>query len=256
MTAVVLPHDVHGTGEHGVLALHGWFGDRTSFDGITPYLDESAHTYVIPDCRGYGAAKGLDGEFSTDEVATDALALADHLGWDTFSLLGHSMGGKAAQRVVAMAPQRIRKLVGISPVPASGTGFDADTATFFAGAATDPATRRAIINRSTGGRLPARWLDTMIEQSLARSTVEAFAAYLPHWSAEDFHELVDGTPVPALAIVGRHDPDLSADVMRATWMTWFPQAELCELADAGHYAMDETPLALISVIERFLAGNG
>jgi len=236
-----------------VLALHGWFGDRTSFYGITPYLDESAYTYVIPDCRGYGAARDIDGEFSTDEVATDALALADHLGWDTFSLLGHSMGGKAAQRVVALAPQRIRKLVGISPVPASGAGFDADTAAFFAGAATDPATRRAIIDQSTGGRLPARWLDTMIEQSLTCSTAEAFAAYLPHWSAADFHELIDGNPVPALAVVGRHDPGLSADAMRATWMKWFPQAELCVLADAGHYAMDETPLALISVIERFLS---
>ncbi|HEY2796110.1 MAG TPA: alpha/beta hydrolase [Micromonosporaceae bacterium] len=249
----VLPHDVHGTGEHRVLALHGWFGDRTAFRAITPHLDESAFTYVIPDCRGYGAAKDADGEFSTDEVAADAIALADHLGWDTFSVIGHSMGGKAAQRVVTLAPERVRKLVGISPVPASGVPFDADTAAFFAGAATDPAIRRAIIDRSTGNRLPGRWLDGMVEQSLACANTAAFAAYLPHWSADDFHELVDGAEVPALGIVGAHDPDLSADAMNATWMKWFPRAELCVLADAGHYAMDETPLALVSVVEGFLA---
>jgi pimeloyl-ACP methyl ester carboxylesterase len=249
----VLPHDVHGSGEHRVLALHGWFGDRTAFRAITPFLDESAFTYVIPDCRGYGAAQDVVGEFSTDEVAADAIALADHLGWDTFSVIGHSMGGKAAQRVVTLAAQRVRKLVGISPVPASGVPFDAETTEFFAGAATDPAIRRAIIDRSTGNRLPGRWLDTMVEQSLARSDVDAFAAYLPHWSTDDFHELVDGIPVPALGVVGEHDPDLAADAMHATWLKWFPRAELCVLADAGHYAMDETPLALVSVIERFLS---
>jgi pimeloyl-ACP methyl ester carboxylesterase len=249
----VLPHDVHGTGEHRVLALHGWFGDRTAFQAITPFLDESAFTYVIPDCRGYGAAQDVVGDFSTAEVAADAIALADHLGWDSFSVIGHSMGGKGAQRVVTLAPQRIRKLVGISPVPASSVPLDADTTAFFAGAATDPAIRRAIIDRSTGNRLPGRWLDTMVEQSLARSNVDAFAAYLTHWLTDDFHELVDGIPVPALCIVGEHDHDLGADAMHATWLKWFPRAELSVLADAGHYAMDETPLALVSVIERFLS---
>ena len=249
----VLPHDVHGTGEHRVLALHGWFGDRTAFRAITPYLDESAFTYVIPDCRGYGAAKDVDGEFSTDEVAADAIALADHLGWDTFSVIGHSMGGKAAQRVVTLAPQRVRKLVGISPVPASGVGFDDTIAAFFASATTNPPIRRVIIDRSTGNRLPARWLDSMVAQSLACSNADAFDAYLPHWSADDFHELVDGAQVPALAVVGAHDPDVGAEAMHATWLKWFPRAELCVLADAGHYAMDETPLALVSVIERFLS---
>lgn len=30
------------------------------------------------------------------EAAADALALADELGWDRFSLVGHSMSGQAA----------------------------------------------------------------------------------------------------------------------------------------------------------------
>ncbi|WP_306430820.1 alpha/beta fold hydrolase [Streptomyces sp. 2R] len=53
-------------------------------------------------------------------MAEDALALADGLGWESFSLVGHSMGGKAAQQVLAQAPRRVRKLVGLArspPVP-------------------------------------------------------------------------------------------------------------------------------------------
>ena len=41
--------------------------------------------------------------------------------------------------------------------------------------------------------------------------------------------------------------------MRGTWLEWYPNAELTVLGDAGHYATDETPLALVSAVERFPA---
>ena len=253
MTPVVLPHLVQGHGEHPVIAIHGWFGDHTTFQSVLPYLDESRFSYAFVDCRGYGEAMSIGGEYSTAEVAADTLALADHLGWESFSVIGHSMGGKVAQRIVADAPDRVRKLVGVSPVPASGAGMDAATTEFFTSATHDPAVRRMIIDRGTGGRLPARWLDDMVDRSLKCSTTEAFASYFPHWSAEDFHQLIVGNPVPVLVVVGRQDPDLSEAVMRETLMRWFPNAELEVFEDAGHYAPDETPLALVGAVERFLA---
>ena len=254
MSPVVLPHERHGSGAVGVVMLHGWFADRRTFQAVLPYLDGDTFSYAIPDLRGYGAAKEIAGEYSMAEVARDTVALADHLGWDRFCVVGHSMGGKAAQLVTALAPDRVSRLIGISPVPASGTGFDPATAQHFARAVDDPAVRRAILDRSTGGQLPGRWLDAMVQHSLDHAGRDAFAAYLPSWSADDLHEQVVGSPVPALAIVGGHDPDLSAEVMRQTWAQWFTRAEVCVLRDAGHYAMDEAPLALVSIVERFLAG--
>jgi pimeloyl-ACP methyl ester carboxylesterase len=253
MTSVVLPHDVQGSGPHRVIALHGWFGDRTSFQKIQPYLDGDAFTYAFPDYRGYGEAAGLTGEYTLAEIAADVTALADKLGWETFSLIGHSMGGTAMQRVMLDAPGRVRKLVGISAVPASGVPFDEQSWALFAGSAEEPANRRTIIDLTTGNRLPGRWLAEMVDNSLRTSTVTSFRAYLDAWARTDFHEEVTGNPTPALLIAGGHDPALSADVMRATWLKWYPNAELMTLADAGHYAMEETPLALVSAIERFLA---
>jgi pimeloyl-ACP methyl ester carboxylesterase len=40
--------------------------------------------------------------------------------------------------------------------------------------------------------------------------------------------------------------------MRQTWLTYFPGAGLEVLANAGHYPMFETPVALATSIERFL----
>jgi pimeloyl-ACP methyl ester carboxylesterase len=58
--------------------------------------------------------------------------------------------------------------------------------------------------------------------------------------------------VPVKVVIGAHDPDLTAGVMRATLLQWFPLAELEVFADAGHYAIDETPIALATTVQRFL----
>ncbi len=109
-----------GGGEHNVLMLHGWFGDETSFAPMQDALSLGEFTYAVMAYRGYGASRQQRGDYSIAEIAAAALDLADALEWDTFSLVGHSMGGMAAQRVLADAPQRVRKIVAITPVPASG----------------------------------------------------------------------------------------------------------------------------------------
>ncbi|GAB4057348.1 alpha/beta fold hydrolase [Catellatospora paridis] len=252
MSSVALPHDVHGSGPHRVIVLHGWFGDRRAFAKVVPYLDGGAFTYVFADYRGYGQARDLSGEHTIAEIAGDVLALADKLGWDDFSMVGHSMGGSVIQRVMLDAPGRVRRLVGVNPVPASGVPFDEQGWALFTGAADEAGNRRAIIDFTTGGRLPATWLDEMTAYSVGNSNVEAFRAYLHAWAHTDFHTEVVGNTTPVLVVAGGQDPALSADVMRATWLQWYPNAELTVLADAGHYPMEETPLALVSVVEKFL----
>jgi len=41
-------------------------------------------------------------------------------------------------------------------------------------------------------------------------------------------------------------------VMKATFLAWYPNAELEVMQNAGHYPMDETPVALATSIENFL----
>ena len=253
MSGVVLPHGVHGHGPEHVVALHGWLSDRHAFDGLVPLVDRDRFTYAIPDVRGYGEAADIAGDFTLDEVARDVLRLVDELGWDTFSVVGHSMGGKAAQRVLADAPDRVRRLVGISPVPASGVPFDAVAEDLFRSAVAEPTSRRTIIDVGTGHRYHDVWLDKMVEHSVARSTPAAFAGYLESWSGTDFHREVVGITTPVKVIVGAHDPDLNADAMRATFLAWYLNCELESIEDAGHYAVDETPVLLASLVHAFLA---
>ncbi|MFE1500809.1 alpha/beta fold hydrolase, partial [Streptomyces albidoflavus] len=168
MTDRVLPYDVQGDGPRRALVLHNWFGDRTSFAPLRAHLQDADHSYAFVDCRGYGEALDRTGAYTMEEVAADALAVADDLGWDSFSVIGHSMGGKAAQLMLLDAPERVRSILGNSPVSAAGFPLDGETWELFAGAAEDPANRRAIIDTTTGGRYDDAWLSTLVERSVGR----------------------------------------------------------------------------------------
>lgn len=242
-----------GSGNHHVLAIHGWFGSARGWGSLPEWLDGSAYTWAFMDLRGYGDRRDVAGEFTVDEVAADALAVADDLGWDRFSVVGHSMGGKFAHRVLLAAPDRVRALAGLNAVPAGEVPFDEDGWALFSGAPAEPGNRAAIIDFTTGNKLTKTFINHIVRNSLANSTVEAFAAYLQAWAKTDFtaQAKVD-TATPVKLIVGVNDPALSADVMEQTWRITFPDAELTILPDAGHYPMFESPVSLATSIEEFL----
>jgi pimeloyl-ACP methyl ester carboxylesterase len=242
-----------GSGDHHVLAVHGWFGSARGWGSLPDWLDRDAYTWAFMDLRGYGDRKDVDGQFTIDEAATDALAVADDLGWDRFSVVGHSMGAKIGHRMLLEAPDRVRRLVGLNSVPAGQVPMDDDGWALFSGAPANPANRAAIIDFTTGNKLTKTFINHMVQRSLDNSTVEAFAAYLQVWARTDFsaQAKVD-TVTPVKLIVGVNDPAMSANVMEQTWRVFFPDAELTILPDAGHYPMFESPVSLATSIEEFL----
>jgi pimeloyl-ACP methyl ester carboxylesterase len=234
-----------GSGDHHVLAVHGWFGSARAWGSLPDFLDRSAYTYAFMDLRGYGGRKQVAGEFTMEEAGADAIALADELGWDRFSVIGHSMGAKVALQVLLQAPDRVDKLVGLNPVPASAVPMDEQGWQLFS--------RAAIIDFTTGSKLTATFINYVVRHSLENSTEAAFAAYLQAWAKSDFSDKVQAdTRTPVKVIVGVNDPALSADVMERTWLVYFPEAEMTILSDAGHYPMFESPVSLATSIEEFL----
>jgi pimeloyl-ACP methyl ester carboxylesterase len=242
-----------GSGDHHVLAVHGWFGSARGWGSLPDFLDRSSYTYAFMDLRGYGGRKEVPGEFTIEEAAADAIELADELGWDRFSVIGHSMGGKIAHQVLLQAPDRVDKLIGLNPVPASAVPMDEQGWELFSGAAANAGHRAAIIDFTTGSKLTPTFVNYVVRHSLENSTEAAFAAYLQAWARTDFSGKVQpDTSTPVKVIVGVNDPALSAEVMEQTWLVYFPEAEMTILPDAGHYPMFESPVSLATSIEEFL----
>src|SRR5674536_379902 len=99
------------------------------------------------------------------------------------------MGGMAMSRVLLEAPDRVERMVGISPAPASGVPLADAGWSLFGGAAEHPAKRYAIVDLTTGNRLTAVWVHQVVAHSLEHSTREAFGAYLRAWSPVSYTHL-------------------------------------------------------------------
>ncbi len=93
-----------------VIAVHGWLDNANSFDVIAPLI-KGARVVAI-DIRGHGRSSHIDkcDSYILLDIVRDIFLVADYLGWEKFSLLGHSMGGAACTLAAGTVPKRIRKL--------------------------------------------------------------------------------------------------------------------------------------------------
>jgi esterase len=243
---------VHGRGPVHAVVIHGWFYDWRVFESMLPALDPELFSLAFIDCRGYGSSRAMSGPFDVDTMATDALELASHLGWKRFALIGHSMGGKASLRAAASAPNRVTRILALTPVWAGMAPFDAQTLGLFRGAVRDIDLRAAILHNGREGNVPAAWSRWMAQKSAEASTVDAFGDYLESWALGDFSEQIRDLSTEILAVAGAADVGLPPEAVKATWIAHLPKARLQVLSECGHYPMMERPLALASIFEQFL----
>jgi pimeloyl-ACP methyl ester carboxylesterase len=240
-----------GEGDHGVICIHGWLGDRRSFEATWDFLDRRNFTYAFMDARGYGAARAAEGDYTIAEIAQDIIELANTLGWDRFSLIGHSMGGMAVQRILCSASERVRSIIGISPVPASGARFDDEGWKTFTAAVEDIKIRRGIFEFITAGKYTSTFIDKVVADSL-RIAPRALDSYLRSHVSDDFHREIEGNSTPALVILGDDDPATGVEGIQETWGRWYRQLDVRSLGNAAHLSMSEVPLSVVATTESFL----
>jgi pimeloyl-ACP methyl ester carboxylesterase len=194
----------------------------------------------------------MAGEHTMAEIAGDAIELADELGWKHFHVIGHSMGGKAMQRVALDAPGRVKSGIALTPVPASALELDEGSEALFSGAADSDENRRMILDFTTGNRLSGKWLDWSVQHSHETTTRDAYADYFTAFAKTGFEDEVKGLDIPILVLVGEYDQGMTKDLMEQTFMVWLPKARLDVIPNAGHYPMQETPVYLATRMEAFM----
>eukprot|EP00472_Partenskyella_glossopodia_P008758 CAMPEP_0197521032 /NCGR_PEP_ID=MMETSP1318-20131121/6336_1 /TAXON_ID=552666 /ORGANISM="Partenskyella glossopodia, Strain RCC365" /LENGTH=342 /DNA_ID=CAMNT_0043072841 /DNA_START=32 /DNA_END=1057 /DNA_ORIENTATION=- len=77
-------------------------------------LEDASVQLLLIDNRGVGESESKStlkfGRYTTLMMAQDTQEVIDHLRWETFHLLGHSMGGMVAQRLALLCLDRVQSL--------------------------------------------------------------------------------------------------------------------------------------------------
>ena len=101
-----------------VILLHGWPYDIHSYVDVAPILASAGYRVIIPYLRGYGTTHFLsrdtfrNGQQSV--VALDTIALMDALKIQKAIIGGFDWGGRSADIMAALWPERCRALVSVS----------------------------------------------------------------------------------------------------------------------------------------------
>jgi pimeloyl-ACP methyl ester carboxylesterase len=257
---VELAVEIKGDGP-ALLCVHGFGGAKEDF---ADHLDRLAERWrvIAVDLRGHGDSDGPadPASYTLDRLARDVEAVADAVGADRFRLLGHSMGGMVARRVVLEHPERVDALVLMSTAAGPPAGLDPDLVDFGAALALDDWDE---LTRMLDEVAPLR---TEAYQRLVdeRDGFADFVAWKwsrvapPMWAAlapQIAREPVDldrlrAVTCPTLVIVGDLDAafyDGSLAIAEA-----IPGSRLAVIGDAGHHPQFEQPAAWLDAVVSFL----
>ncbi len=280
-TGVELDVQIAGDPAHPpVILLHGFPESHRTWRGIVPDLARD-HYVIAPDQRGYARSSKPEGveAYAADRIVADLLALADHLGIDRFTLVGHDWGGAVAWVAALGRPDRVARLVIVNaphPLLFQRALFD------------EPDQRRA-------SQYITRFRDTRIDQGLTGAGLETFlgstfaqhitgaiagadkAAYLDEWSQPGAMTAMlnwyraSGVVVPGMdeqpprpAFLDKPFPPVTQETL-VIWGTrdrallpvlvdglppYVPQLTV-EKIDAGHFVPWEKPDAVVAAMRRW-----
>ena len=93
-----------------VLALHGWLDNSMTFDMLAPKLQGLRIVAIDLAGHGHSGHRAPGAGYQLWDYALDALMATQQLGWERFSLLGHSLGAIISVLIAGAVPERIERV--------------------------------------------------------------------------------------------------------------------------------------------------
>ena len=262
----VLHVESDGAGPPWVV-IHGGLGvDHVIYRRTLGPLTDACQV-VFFDQRGNGRSGPVDlATVTMEQLADDVAVLADTLGLDRFSVLGHSYGGFVAQEFALRHPDRLERLVLVDTSPGGlGASESPDDEQgppppdeLLKLLAVPPASddeMAAMMQRllpfyfpkTDPERVAPLFDGTVFRAGVLRRGFEV----LSQWSSVDRLEAITA---PTLLVVGRHDVFTSVPQSFRIGRR-IPDATTVVLEHSGHFPWIEEPDAFFAALGDWVAGK-
>lgn len=243
-----------------LLMVHGFTGHRDDFAGVREALARDRRV-LVPDLPGHGDSgrTGRVEDYTFGRAVAGLVALLDALGIERVHLLGHSMGGMLALRLVLAHPDRVVSLVAMSTAPDAPASMRGDALArpaAFALEAGMAALQEKVERRARQRSDPvlARWAEAYWRHHRRRYRAMDPAAYAGFARAMSHQEPVTSRlgeiRCATLVLVGEADAAFLAGA--AALERGIPGARRVTLADAGHHPHQEAREAWLAAVRTHL----
>ena len=263
-----LHYDVHGDGPP-LVVLAGGAARHPSYLGDLAGL---SRRLVVPHLRGVGLSPApADPETGSYwRQAADVEALREHLGLEQLPLAAHSAGTRLAMAYAARYPDRLARLLLITPPAGDLVKVPSDADALIDARRHQPEVSAALAAREAGPDLTdevrfndwqravaplcyAAW--TAVEEEHARTAHYYLAAGLAYLSVDppaDLAERLSAVRAPVLVLGGRQDCVTGIAPVTAL-AGLFPSGDVVLLEQCGHYPWVERPAEFRQATEAWLA---
>ena len=225
----------YGTGP-AVILLHGGLGHSGNWGYQVPALVNGGYRAVLIDSRGHGRSTRDVRPYTYELLASDVLAVMDHLDVERASLIGWSDGACTALILADTAPDRVAGV-------------------FFFACNMDPSGTKEFELTPVVERCFSRHVKDYAQLSPTPDGFEAFAEAVgvmqrtqPNYSADDLAQI----RVPVTVVQAEHDEFIKREHAEYLAQT-IPGASLVTLPDVSHFAPMQRPDEFNRVVLGFLS---
>ncbi len=239
-----------------LLIIHGLFGQGRNWQTVARRLAGRWRVYIV-DLPNHGDSPWT-GTMSLQSIAADLARILDAEGLSAATVIGHSLGGKAAMVLALSDPERVEALVvvDIAPVAYSHTwlpeirAMQAVDLRFLE--------RRAEVDAALADAIPNAADRAFLAQNVAatddgfvwRINLEGIARSMAELAG--FPALAGSSYPGRVLFVRGETSDYIARNHQDAIFELFPQAEFAVITGAGHRPHAEKPEAFLETVNGFL----
>lgn len=249
-------------GAPALILIHGFGASLHTWEAWASSLSR-AHRVVRLDLPGSGLSPPDPANDYTDtRVSALLLRLMEKLDIERAALIGNSIGGRIAWRTAASHPDRVDKVVLISPDGFASPGFEYDKAP--AVPAVMSLMRYALprfmvksnLAQSYGdpAALSAPTVDRYFDLLLAPGSRQALLDRLRQTVLTDPRPALKTINIPVLLVWGEKDA-LIPFTNAQDYLSHLPDARLVSFPGLGHVPHEEAPAETLPPVMKFLSGQ-